>query len=91
MAPQHAAALDVGGACKGAALAVNGAVQGLVQALSVDLLVARGRQAVQQACTASGGPVGGSGIAGLFILIMLNLYRARCKIGYLRNSASTLA
>jgi hypothetical protein len=31
----------------------NVAVQGLVQALSVDILVGRGRQAVHQACIAS--------------------------------------
>jgi len=39
-----------------------------------------GRHAVHQACTASGGPVGGSGIPGLLILVVLNPYRARLKI-----------
>jgi hypothetical protein len=47
-----AAIFGVGAACR-AALAVNIAVQGLVQALSVYVLVGRGRQVVYQACTAS--------------------------------------
>jgi hypothetical protein len=37
MAPQHAAALGAGAACMGAVLAVNLAVQGLVQVLSLAL------------------------------------------------------
>jgi len=39
-----------------------------------------GRHAAHQACTASGGPVGGSGTPGLLILVVLNPYRARLKI-----------
>jgi hypothetical protein len=32
---------------------------------------------------ASGGPEGGSGIIKLFILIMLNLYKAKLRINFL--------
>jgi hypothetical protein len=39
---------------------------------------------------ASGGPEGGSSIVGLFILVVLNLYRARLRINSLRNPGSTL-
>jgi hypothetical protein len=40
---------------------------------------------VHQACTASGGLEGGLGIGGLFILVVLNLYRTRLRIDYLQG------
>jgi len=36
-------------------------------------------QEVHQTCTASGGPVGGSVIAGLFVLAVLNLYKGQIQ------------
>jgi hypothetical protein len=36
-------------------------------------------QEIHQTCTASGGPVGGSVIAGLFVLAVLNLYKGQIQ------------
>jgi hypothetical protein len=48
-------------------------------------LFKRSRQAMYQACAVSGGLAGGSGIGGLFILVVLNLYRTRLRIDYLQE------
>ena len=94
MALQQAAALGAGAACMGAALAVSVAAQGFVQALAVaveeddepedhteaEWATNRCRQAAHRACTALGGPEGGSGIARSLMIGVLNLYRVRLNI-----------